>query len=426
MTDSQRIAGLHSLRSRLSHRQRDRPLRYAAVGLAGTLALGGCLVVAVSRWTHSQSVQSQGVKLLALHVEGAQIRADGTVESGDGESGEGSRAAARPVLRFTDGSEIALNGRSRARVRSVDERGAHITLERGEAHVYVVHAQGTHWTFDAGPFVVAVTGTAFRLSWSEDSQRLDVRLENGTVSVTGPASDAPLALRAGQWLTCRGGQGGDVRIRSLDATDEAEGGVTNAEPEADIPGAGPDVPMPEATATGATATGSRGAGASSRRNASHPGHEHDWAAELARGRSEAIVAEAVAMGIDGVFAQCSGEELAALADAARYTHRQDVARGAFLAQRLRFSGSNYAHVAAFGLGRMEDADQNLRAALSWFDTYLAEAPNGRYASEALGHKLMLVKILEGKEAARSLADLYLRRFPNGTYAAAARAVNGYP
>jgi hypothetical protein len=36
--------------------------------------------------------------------------------------------------------------------------------------------------------------------------------------------------------------------------------------------------------------------------------------------------------------------------------------------------------------------------------------------------MTLVKVLEGREAARSWADLYLRRFPNGTYAAAARAV----
>jgi TolA-binding protein len=140
----------------------------------------------------------------------------------------------------------------------------------------------------------------------------------------------------------------------------------------------------------------------------------------------AVVADALALGIDGVFAQSSGDELAALADAARYTHRPDIARGAFLAQRRRFPGSEHARVAAFGLGRLEDADQDPRVALGWFDTYLGEAPNGRYASEALGRKMTLVKVLDGQEAARAWADLYLRRFPSGTYAAAARAVTGVP
>ena len=167
-------------------------------------------------------------------------------------------------------------------------------------------------------------------------------------------------------------------------------------------------------------------GDASRRNGSVPARDHNWAADLARGRSLAVVADALALGIDGVFAQSSGDELAALADAARYTHRPDIARGAFLAQRRRFPGSEHARVAAFGLGRLEDADQDPRVALGWFDTYLGEAPNGRYASEALGRKMTLVKLLDGQEAARAWADLYLRRFPSGTYAAAARAVTGVP
>jgi hypothetical protein len=83
-------------------------------------------------------------------------------------------------------------------------------------------------------------------------------------------------------------------------------------------------------------------------------------------------------------------------------------------------------VAAFDLGRVEDTGQDAHAALGWFDTYLAEAPDGPFASEALGRKMTLVKLLRGKEAAQSWAELYLRRFPNGTYASAARAVTGIP
>jgi hypothetical protein len=416
MTEARRIAGLQALRGRLSRRHRMKNVRRVVFALAGPLALAGCVIGAVSWARHRSDVTSR----LALRVEGSELRADGAVEAS---------GSARPMLRFSDGSEISLGEGARARVRSMDDHGARVTLEQGEAHVYVVHAQGTRWTFDAGPFVVAVTGTAFSLSWREDVQRLDLRLENGTVSVSGPASDAPLAIRAGQWLSWRGGRGGEVRIRSLDAVDDGDARAVVA-PRADVGGNEFVAPI-----SGGTPASSQVASAaldvSRRGDGSRPGilgpiHEHHWAADLARGRSESIVAEAVALGIDGVLAQSSSDELAALADAGRYTHRPDVARGAFLAQRRRFPGSDPARVAAFGLGRMEDADQDFQAALGWFDTYLTEAPKGRYASEALGRKMTLVNLLEGEKAAQSWAALYLRRFPNGTYAAAARAVTGTP
>jgi TolA-binding protein len=366
--------------------------------MTGAFVLSGCIALAVLGARRHADVASG----IGLRVEGAELQADGAVEA---------TGLARPVLRFSDGSEISLADGARARVRSTDEHGARVTLERGEAHIYVVHGQGAHWTFDAGPFVVAVTGTAFSLAWREDSQRFDLRLENGAVIVSGPASDAPIALRAGQWLTA---QGGEVRIRSLDATNDGETAAPHASPSQ------PPVPASSSAAEEIPTT-SQGA-------ATLPplAHERNWASEVARGRSEAIVAEAIARGIDRVFAQSSGDELAALADAARYTHRQDIARGACLAERRRFPGSNYARVAAFDLGRVEDTGQDAHAALGWFDTYLAEAPDGPFASEALGRKMTLVKLLRGKEAAQSWAELYLRRFPNGTYASAARAVTGIP
>ena len=207
------------------------------------IVISVCVVLAVSSVRHRGAVTSP----LTLHVESADLRADGTVE------GSGS---ARPVLRFSDGSDVSLNQGARVRVRSTDEHGARITLEQGEAHVYVVHAQGTHWTFDAGPFVVAVTGTAFSLSWREDARHLDVRLENGTVSVSGPASDAPLALRAGQWLSWRGGERGEVYIRRLDAADEAEAGVGSIEPLAGVQGSEP-VALSSGPAAARAVTGGR-------------------------------------------------------------------------------------------------------------------------------------------------------------------------
>ncbi|HXN34377.1 MAG TPA: hypothetical protein VN894_21090, partial [Polyangiaceae bacterium] len=136
----------------------------------------------------------------------------------------------------------------------------------------------------------------------------------------------------------------------------------------------------------------------------------------------AIVDEALRMGLDAAFLASSSDDLAALADAARYTRQYEVARGAFLSQRRRFPASERAHVAAFSLGRLADTQQDVRVALSWFETYLMEAPEGVYASEALGRKMLLVQQLDGNDAARPLAEAYVRRFPSGTYARTAHAL----
>ncbi|MGA3122168.1 MAG: FecR domain-containing protein [Polyangiaceae bacterium] len=404
MTERQRIRGLEALRARISDQRRSIwDVRRSALALAGGLVLVGCVALGVSIADHRRE-HAAG---LALRVQGGELLDGGTIHASEN---------ARPLLRFSDGSEVALGEGAHVRVRSIDAHGARVTLQDGDAHVYVVHASGTRWAFDAGPFVVNVTGTAFGLSWREDTQQLDLRLENGTVTVSGPASDAPLALRAGQWLTVRGG---DVLIRSLTA-DEAD--VSSTEK-----GAGVKPPSEELAANAPSVAGHDvGEPAGARRAAPRRASAHHWVEDLANGRFEAIVSQAVALGTETAIAESSADELAALADAARYTRRQDIAHSALIGLRRRFPASEHANVAAFHLGRMSEADGDTRTAFSWFDTCLGEDPNGAYASEALGRKMTLVQLLEGKQAARAVAEAYLRRFPGGTYAATARALTNAP
>jgi TolA-binding protein len=112
----------------------------------------------------------------------------------------------------------------------------------------------------------------------------------------------------------------------------------------------------------------------------------------------------------------------ALADAARYRRRMELARDALLAERRRFPSSPRSLDAAFLLGRVEEAsDRGVARAIEWYDEYLTRAPTGTYASEALGRKMTLTSKLEGSSQARAIAEDYLRRFPNGTYAGPARA-----
>jgi hypothetical protein len=60
--------------------------------------------------------------------------------------------------------------------------------------------------------------------------------------------------------------------------------------------------------------------------------------------------------------------------------------------------------------------------VSWYDDYLAEAPAGPYAPEALGRKMILVEETSGRSAAAKVAREYLLRFPRGTYARPAEAL----
>jgi TolA-binding protein len=143
---------------------------------------------------------------------------------------------------------------------------------------------------------------------------------------------------------------------------------------------------------------------------------------LAAGDFADIVEEAV-HDLPRALRSASSDDLAALADAARYRRRDDLARQALEAQRHRFHGSSRAADAAFFLGRLDENDgAGLIHALRWYDRYLDEAPTGAYAAEALGRKMVAMRDLYGVGTARGVADEYVRRFPHGSYAGAARAL----
>ncbi len=63
-------------------------------------------------------------------------------------------------------------------------------------------------------------------------------------------------------------------------------------------------------------------------------------------------------------------------------------------------------------------------ALHWYDRYLEEAPNGAYAAEALGRRMIALRELYGTAAARPVAEAYVHRFPRGSYAGAAHLLLG--
>src|SRR5262249_47739251 len=143
---------------------------------------------------------------------------------------------------------------------------------------------------------------------------------------------------------------------------------------------------------------------------------HGWSRLLSSGKASQIVDEARAMGIDAAFSESPSSDLEALADAARYNGHDDIARGAFLAERRRFPNTAGASRAAFLMARLEEAKGQWSPALEWYETYLKDSRDGTYASDALAGKMVVVQRIYGNEKARAVADEYLRRFPNGSHA----------
>jgi hypothetical protein len=145
-----------------------------------------------------------------------------------------------------------------------------------------------------------------------------------------------------------------------------------------------------------------------------------WSVHVAAGRYQSVIEAAERRGLADVYRGASREDLQALADAARYVRRPDIARAALLAIRSRFDGTRAAEEAGFLLGRLEETSGATRQALEWYERYLSESPDGVYAAQALGRKLLLVQERGSSSDAVSVAREYLRRFPAGPYAATAR------
>jgi TolA-binding protein/ferric-dicitrate binding protein FerR (iron transport regulator) len=419
MSSRQRVEGAHFLVARWTwgRRRARRAQTWAAAAAAMLLAVAGA-----GAWTlHRKSGPSIP---LACAVDGGRLRAGGVVEADP-------RTA--PTLRFSDGTEVALGRDARSTVRALDDHGAHVSLAAGSAHVDVVHRDGARWLFDAGPFVIRVTGTAFTLSWEPATERLDVEMERGTVQIDGPLLVGSIPLHFGQHLTVR------VRERETVVRDAAEPRVAESL-SAGLPleAPAPTAPTaPEATVPGATNGASSPRRASTRDPSTQPPEsapatpsvgrasaclDRRWASAVARDEGEAVVAEAQRLGLDECLAEASTSDLVALADAARYGRHPDVARRALASLRKRFAGSTAARDAAFLLGRLEEAAGDVARASEWYSLYMSESPSGTYASEALGRRMTLAAARDGAEQARSIARDYLRRFPGGAYAERARAL----
>jgi hypothetical protein len=310
-----------------------------------------------------------------------------------------SQPSSSSLLHFSDGTEVELGTDTAAQLVDVSAHGATLALEHGTAQFRVTPLPGAHWAVAAGPFRVEVKGTVFDLEWAPGPATLRLQLRRGSVAVTGPLSNEPIVLR-------------DRRDLLIDLP---RGEVKIIDPEASIPEFTNATAEERPALVPAPATAMREASKEHGRRASA-----SWQALFAAGKLDRILGEAEDAGFDASLAHRSNEDLAALADAARYRGRADLARRTLLAQRNRFPRSLRAVEAAFLLGRLDESAASATQALAWYDSYLGFSPRGRYADEALGRKMLVVQRLKGTAEARLIAEEYLRSYSEGAYAELAR------
>jgi TolA-binding protein len=326
-------------------------------------------------------------------------------------------------IHFSDGSEVVLDQEARTQVRDLAADGASIVLTHGRAHTFFVPRPHARWKVAAGPYLVQVTGTIFDIEWSEEDQALDVWLRKGSVTVRGPLIGGGVVMTRGQHLLTRirdnkivlDSDSSDPLGAAAVTASPATAALLDAEAEGEAGGAGSPGEAPEASARAAAA-----ARTDARRGTNPP--DQAWARHLARGDFEAVISAAEHRGLNAVLARGSRRELGVLADAARYTRRGGLARRALRAERSRFPASAEGREAAYFLGNLAEDEGSPRTAVTWFARYLQENPSGTYASQALGHTMIIHSQQHESAQARADAEEYLRRHPTGSYAEAARRI----
>jgi hypothetical protein len=411
-SEAQLERGLIEVRERVAEvRSRARSWRRAALaGAAAALLLAtGVWGVSVFRngWAPSGPLAVDRPVTID-RIEGGELL-DGGYLSESGHGGVG--------VFFNEGSSFVLAPGTRGRLRELFKDGARFAIEEGAASFQITPNAARRWSVEAGPFLVTVKGTVFNAAWDPVSERFELSLRRGRVVVNGPVAGGAIPLRAGQHLVIVLPRA-ETLITEERSPEPPEDQPAPRSRPSEVPAAAPTAKHPATRATVAGATAPLVSSDTAGRR---------WAELLAAGHWDRILADVDREGSNAVLESASSEDLLALADAARYRRRADLARAALLAQRRRYPGSVRALDALFLLGRVEELSPDGAArAIAFYDDYLERAPRGGYAAEALGRKMILSNGLGGPGKARPIADEYLRRFPSGSYAGSARALGHVP
>jgi hypothetical protein len=237
-------------------------------------------------------------------------------------------------------------------------------------------------------------------------------MEHGSVEVKGPLAGRGVALHAGQQLVS------SLAEQRL-VVDRVSGPSASATTH-ELPPRTDAQEMRGATSAGQEERPLDGERplTRGRRARANKLSQSNFAQLVIDGRFEDVLREARGAGIPRVLESAPLEELTALADAARYTRDNELARRALLTLQRRFPASSSGRSAAFFLARVSRGEDTLH----WYERYLTREPRGAYASEALGHAMTLYAERGDLDRARAAARRYLALKSNGPYAGSARRV----
>ena len=317
------------------------------------------------------------------------------------------------ILGFAGGSTVAIAPDSRVDVVAASSEKVAVVLKHGAADFDVVKRANSSFSIAAGPFVVRVLGTAFRVEWSPDRRRFSVSVTRGRVVVNGPLLEREQAVSAG--VSC------SVDLETGQAWRGAAFAPSNAVPESAPANSGAAEPAAiDPAPAGSQAAPARSAASNSARSGekAQAKGQGSWRELEREGQFDKAVEAAVRVGLDEIYDLASAEDLMSLARAARLIGRGDISTGALLSCRRRFPGTKDASMAAYLLGRNASPPDAVR----WFSAYLAEQPAGAWAREAMGRLTEAHFGAGNKELAREAAQKYLNRYPSGPHADFAKMV----
>ncbi len=357
--------------------------------------------------------------------------ADLTFIQADGQVGHvGEAIDAPPVapwpLKFSDGSVVSLYAGSHARVSAVNANGARIVLDRGGASASVVHRGGSRWVIVAGPFEVLVSGTRFEVNWDSNEEVFRLDLEEGSVLVSSPCMPEPKSVARGDHLRLSCGSKHPTTDGMPDPGDGvAENVVPHSEPGATGSGSGPKDSRPAAAALLAAAPDPAAAGPVGARALAHATttapsvlQTDAWRRLVDAGRYREALDRVEQRGFEQECRRAPGADLLVLGDVARFTGDAARARLAYAAARDRLQGGGRS---AYGLGLIAfDQERDFAGAAQWFETYLAEQPEGELRREAAGRAMEAWHLAGDGTRARAAAQRYLRQYPDGLQAPLAR------
>ena len=320
---------------------------------------------------------------------------------------------------FSEGTRFQIQPQSRVRVASVDAHGGRLVLEDGAIRAAVIHRPGARWSVDSGPFEVLVTGTRFDVRWNLAAEELVVKLDEGSVAVSGPIIGDRLAVKAGQTLRLHRREGQFELVRETEAPT-----LPLPPPAEKAADPGPDreidagstkdlAPLPGAPTVGSPPSAPRAT------------LRPSWRELSAAGKFKAAIEAADREGFQRICAEGSAADLRDLADAARLSG--DIPRSmlALTTLRRRFPRGDPAAEAAFLLGVIAfDWRGEYPEAAQWFTRYLSERPHGRLGREAAGRLLEAEEKSGHRDGARESARRYLREYPGGPHAEMAKAILG--